>query len=156
MIEQSNLAIIWEVVNDFFSRTTFLTEIEIKEPQGLTIPIEIKTDEPQIMIGEGGQTLLEVQHLLKAILRRKISEPFFIDLDVNNYKKNKIEYLKEMARSAADEVAITKKEKTLAPMPAYERRIIHLEIINNRSDVITESLGEGAERKVTIKPIIAK
>ena len=61
-----------------------------------------------------------------------------------------------MARSAADEVAITKKEKTLAPMPAYERRIIHLEIINNRSDVITESLGEGAERKVTIKPIIAK
>ena len=77
-------------------------------------------------------------------------EPFYIDLDINNYKKKKMEYLKELAKSVADEVAITKKEKELPPMSAYERRIIHLELAA-RGDVTTESIGQEPERKVVIR-----
>ena len=130
---------------------TFEVEIEFLPQREETIPIDLETAEPQILIGEGGQTLVEIQHLLKAILRRKIGTLFYIDLDINNYKKKKIEYLKELARSTADEVSLTKKEKDLFPMPSYERRIIHLELAD-RSDVTTESVGEGFERKVVIKP----
>jgi spoIIIJ-associated protein len=90
---------------------------------------------------------------LKEILRKKIEEQFFIDLDINDYKKKKTEYLKEVARTTADDVSLTKKEKQLAPMPAYERRIIHLELAD-RSDVITESIGEEPERSVIVKPKI--
>jgi spoIIIJ-associated protein len=103
------------------------------------------------LIGQNGQTLVEIQHLLKAILRRKIPEQFYIDLDINDYKKKKAEYLREMANSLADEVALTKKEKLLAPMPAHERRIIHLEL-TERNDVVTEGIGESAERRVIIRP----
>ncbi|MCJ7786920.1 hypothetical protein MUP06_01745, partial [Patescibacteria group bacterium] len=84
-----------------------------EEEKIYTLPINLKTSEPQILIGERGQTLAEIQHLLKAILKRKIKEPFFIDLDISDYKKKKIDYLKEMAKSAADEVALSKKEKWL-------------------------------------------
>jgi len=151
MLSQSDFEKIKETVKEFFEKTTFEVEIEFQSPQDQTLPINIKIDEPQILIGEGGQTLVEIQHLLKAILKRKISDSFFIDLDINGYKKKKIEYLKELARSLADEVGITKKEKILSPMPAYERRIIHLELAG-RSDVTTESIGQEPERRIVIRP----
>ena len=151
MISQENLETIKKTTKEFFGKTTFEVEIEFLAQKDETVPINLKTDDPQILIGEGGQTLVEIQHLLKVILKRKISEPFYIDLDINDYKKKKIEYLKELAKSIADEVAITKKEKSLAPMPAYERRIIHLELAG-RSDVTTESIGQEPERRVVIRP----
>jgi len=151
MLNQNDLETIKKITKEFFEKTTFEVEIEFLPQKDSTIPINLKIDEPQILIGEGGQTLVEIQHLLKAILKRKISEPFFVDLDINGYKKKKIEYLKELARSLADEVALTKKEKILSSMPAYERRIIHLELAG-RSDVTTESIGQEPERRVAIKP----
>ena len=151
MLNQNDLETIKKITKEFFGKTTFEVEIEFLPQKDSTIPIHLKIEEPQILIGEGGQTLVEIQHLLKAILKRKISEPFFVDLDINGYKKKKIEYLKELARSLADEVALTKKEKILSPMPAYERRIVHLELAG-RSDVTTESIGQEPERRVAIKP----
>ena len=169
MIQRDMFEEVKKIIKEFFEKTTFNVEVEILPQKDLTIPINLKTDEPQILIGEGGQTLFEIQHLLKAILRRKIAakdpvsislgeageqeENFYIDLDINGYKKKKNDYLKELARSVADEVFLTKKEKVLSPMPAHERRIIHLELAG-RSDVVTESVGEGFERRLVIKPHI--
>ena len=150
-MNQQNLETIKKTVEDFFQKTTFEVEVDLLPEEEGVIPINLKTDEPQILIGEGGQTLNEIQHLFKAILKRKISEPFYINLDINDYKKKKTEYLKELARSLADEVSLTKKEKTLTPMPAYERRIIHLEL-SSRSDVVSESRGEEPDRKIVIRP----
>jgi len=157
-----NLDEIKEIVKEFFKKTTFEVEIEFLPVKDQTLPINLRVEDPQILIGEGGQTLVEIQHLLKAILRRKIAakgepypsgreEPFYIDLDINNYKKKKTEYLRELARTTADEVSLSKKEKILSPMPAYERRIIHLGLAG-RSDVVTESIGEEPERKVVVRP----
>lgn len=151
MISQENLEIIKKTTEEFFKKATFEVEINFGPQKNLTLPINLKTEEPQILIGEGGKTLLEIQHLLKAILKRKIKGNFYIDLDINNYKEKKIEYLKELARNLADEVALTKKEKILSPMPAYERRIIHLELAG-RSDITTESIGQEPERRIVIRP----
>jgi len=151
MIPQEQLEEIKKTIKEFFEKTTLEVEIEFLPQRDLTLPINLKTEEPQILIGQGGQTLFEIQHLLKAIIRRKIKENFYIDLDINDYKKKKLDYLKETARSLADEVALTKKEKILPSMSAYERRIIHLELAG-RSDVTTESIGSEPERKVVIKP----
>jgi spoIIIJ-associated protein len=153
MFNHDNLKKIKEITKEFFKKTTFEVEIEFLPPKDSTLSINLKADEPQILIGEGGQTLAEIQHLLKVILRKKIAseENFYIDLDINDYKKKKNSYLKELAQSAADEVALTKKEKTLPPMPSYERRIIHLELAG-RSDISTESIGQEPERRIEIKP----
>lgn len=140
-----------KVVSEFFTKLGVEVEIEIKSWQDLTLPINLKTKEPYLLIGENGETLFEIQHLLKAILKRKFKENFYIDLDINDYKEKKIKYLKDLAQKLADEVALTKKEKILPPMPAYERRIIHLELAT-RSDVTTESTGQEPERKVIIRP----
>lgn len=160
MFTRQNLETIEKVVREFFHKTTFGVEIEILPQENSTLFINLKAEDPQILIGDQGQTLAEIQHLLRAILRRVFwreqdkkedEKPLFIDLDINGYKKKKIEYLKELARSMADDVALMKKEKSLTSMSAYERRIIHLTLAD-RSDVVTESIGQEPERKIIIKP----
>jgi len=149
---KENLEKLKKIIQEFFEKTSFEVELEILKPEDETIPVKIKTEEPKILIGQNGQTLIEIQRLLKAILRRRFpEEQFYIDLDINDYKKKKAEYLRETARFLADEVVLTKKEKTLEPMPAYERRIIHLELAD-RKDIITQSIGEEPERRVAIRP----
>lgn len=157
MFSHSDLEKIKPFLREFFEKTTFPSDVEISSSEeDETLFIDLKTDEPQILIGESGQTLVEIQHLLKVILRKKFfpkdDNKFYVDLDINSYKKKKREYLKEMARTTADEVALTKKEKILPPMPSYERRVVHMELAG-RSDVVTESLGEEPDRKVVIKPV---
>lgn len=151
MLQREDLKIIKSIVNEFFQKTTFDVELEFLPEKEETVPIKIKTEEPQVLIGEGGQILSEIQHLLRAILKKKIKAPFYIDLDINDYKKRKTEYLKELAKSAADEVALTGQEKQLPDMTAYERRVVHLELAG-REDITTESVGQGPERILIIKP----
>lgn len=151
MLTKEQLLEIEEETKKFFNKITFAVDIELLSQKEQTVYINLTSDTPQILIGEKGQTLMEIQQVLSAILKRKIQEPFFIDIDINDYKKRKIEYLKEMAKTLADEAALTKEEKWLPPMPAYERRIIHLEL-TERTDVMTESIGQEPERKVVIRP----
>lgn len=151
MLTPTELKQIKEITKEFFEKTTFEVDVEFLPQKDLTLPITLKTESPQILIGEKGQTLVEVQHLLKAILKRKIQKDFYIDLDINGYKEKKIEYLKELAKNVADEVSLMKEEKILPVMPAYERRIIHLELAE-RTDIVTESIDREPERKVIVKP----
>lgn len=140
-----------KIVREFFAKMTFEVEIEIGEIKENTLTLSLETKEPQILIGEQGRTLAEIQKILGKLLRKKIGQQIFVDLDINQYKKKKIEYLKELAQGMADQVALQKQEKILSPMPAYERRIIHLALAE-REDVRTESIGEEPERRVVIKP----
>jgi len=115
------------------------------------VEIKIRVDDPQILIGERGLTLNEIQRLLGIILNRKAEKKFYVNIDINEYKEKKIDYLKNIAKEIADEVSFTKKEKTLPPMSSYERRIIHTELADYPG-VSTESQGEGPDRRVVIKP----
>ncbi len=161
MIEEINKDKIKKTAKNFFEKMGFDVDISITEKEDNMVFIDIKTDEPKILIGQKGQVLFDIQHVLKLIIKRNIlnsplgleetEKEFFIDIDINNYKKKKIEYLKETANYIADEVALHKKEKEMEPMSSYERRIVHTEI-SKRGDVIKESIGEGENRRVVIKP----
>jgi len=151
MLNRNDLDKIKKEVESFFRKMTIDIESDSLQQKEETVFIDIRVKEPQILIGEKGQTLLDIQHLLSAILRKKIESKFFLDLDINDYKKKKIEYIKELARSIADEVALDRKERVLPAMPAYERRIIHMELAA-RGNVTTESIGEEPDRKLVIKP----
>ena len=147
----SDLKKIKEIAKEFFEKTTFEVDIELQQQQDLVLPIKIKAEDPQILIGEGGQTLADMQHLLRIMFRKQTAESFYLDLDINDYKKKKHEYLKETARSVADEVSLTRKEKSLTPMSAQDRRIVHMELAG-REDVASESIGEEQDRRVVIRP----
>ncbi|MBU4204727.1 KH domain-containing protein [Patescibacteria group bacterium] len=169
MIDTDDLKKIKEKVEEFFQRMTIDAQIDIKtniseagdvlqEGDGIVkqesrddVDININTSEPQILIGEKGQTLNEIQRVLRAVLIKKTGEIFYLNLDINDYKKKKTEYLKSLARDLANEVVLNKEPKILDPMSSYERRIIHTEL-SARPDIKTESEGEEPYRRVVIKP----
>ncbi len=154
MLNKDQLQIIEKEVRQLLEKLGVPTDsVKMEQIEGVkepTISITIQAQEPKIIIGERGQTLFELQHIVKLMLRRKIEEPFYVSLDVNEYKKNKEEYLQDLAKTTADEVVLLKKPKELSPMSSAERRIVHMALAD-RTDVVSESVGEGADRRVVIK-----
>ncbi len=145
-----------KITEEFFKRTGFVVEVEvsaIEEKERKTIAINIKAEEPDELIGLDAKILFDIQYILKLILKKKIAEYFYLDLDINNYKKKKSDYIRQEAQSVADEVALIKKEKELPPMSPYERRVAHL-ALSGRKDVVAESVGEEPYRRIIVKPCL--
>ncbi len=154
-MEEQELKTIKETIEKFLQKMTVdvltveLNSSLVNNKECVNVDIHIK--EPQVLIGQSGQTLFELGRLLRIILNKKLQKDFYVDLDINDYKKQKLLYLKKMAADLAREVVVTQKEKILPPMPSYERRIIHSELAG-RQDIITQSHGEGVDRSVIISP----
>jgi len=152
-----NLGKIKKITKEFFDQTGFETKVEVETPkeeeERINLPIKVKADEPKPLIGKNGQNLKKIRHLIKILLRKNFDfqKRFYINLDINNYRENKIKYLKEKAVETANDVSLSRESKELSPMPADERRIIHIELAD-REDVKTESIGREPERRVVIKP----
>lgn len=150
MINQEELKIIEETVIEFFNKGGFNIESEIKAEEDL-LTVNVKTSEANNLIGKQGLVLADIQLILRKIIKRKINEDFYINIDIDNYKKNKENYLKDLAWNIADEVLKTGKEREIPLVSSFDRRIIHIEL-EQRNDVFTESVGEGEERKIVVKP----
>ncbi|MCX6718220.1 MAG: hypothetical protein NTY81_01260 [Candidatus Staskawiczbacteria bacterium] len=156
MLEQKDIDKIKKTAEEFFEKMTaeilnVETSLSLTDTNSDVVDLYIKMNDPQILIGQQGQTLFEIQRLLRTILNKKLQKVFYLNLDINDYKKKKIEYLKDLAKELADQVSLNKQEKVLLPMSSYERRIVHAEL-SQRTDVITESQGDGFDRHIVIKP----
>lgn len=156
-MDKEHLHIIKEEAEKLFRQLGLAGEVHVEEESGeeAVARVSITCEDPKLYIGERGQTLFEIQHILKLLVRRKITESFYLSLDINDYKKNKEEYLRDLAKTTADEVSLFKREKELSPMPAAERRVIHT-TLSGREDVTSESVGEGTDRRVIVRatPIV--
>ncbi len=151
MLEREDIQKIEDIISQFFSKIDKKISTKVEKFDDQNIEINIKTEEPQVLIGENGQTLEGIERLLRLALRNNIEKRFYITLDINSYKKKKREYLEKKAKEAADEVSLTGVEKGMPALSAAERRIVHVEL-QDREDVITESFGKDPDRQVIIKP----
>jgi len=115
------------------------------------INLDVTGDDLGILIGRRGQTLAALQHMVRLIVAHQVKARVPIVIDVEGYKERRYEALRALAQRVAEQVKERKKPFTLEPMPAYERRIIHLALADD-PDVTTESTGVGEVRKVVIMP----
>jgi len=115
------------------------------------VTLNVKGDDLGILIGRRGQTLASLQHIVRLIIANQAKARVPIVIDVEGYKQRRYDALQALARRVAEQVKDRGKPFALEPMPAYERRIIHLTLSDN-PDVTTESSGEGEGRKVVIVP----
>jgi spoIIIJ-associated protein len=115
------------------------------------ITLNVQGDDLGILIGRRGQTLASLQHIVRLIMANRAKARVPIVIDVEGYKQRRYDALQALARRVAEQVRERGKPFALEPMPAYERRIIHLTLSDN-PDITTESSGEGEGRKVVIVP----
>jgi spoIIIJ-associated protein len=115
------------------------------------VALEVSGDDLGILIGRRGQTLASLQHIVRLIVAHQAKARVPIVIDVEGYKQRRYEALRALAHRMAEQVKARGRPFTLEPMMAYERRIIHLALVDD-PDVTTESVGEGEARKVVIMP----
>lgn len=103
-----------------------------------------------ILIGKHGQTLDALQYLTNLAAGKAAHGRYFVMLDVENYRERRKDTLEALAKRLAGKVKRTGEPVKLEPMPAGERRIIHLALQDDDA-VITESEGEAPYRYITIR-----
>lgn len=130
--------------------------IEVREPpqtgEGApAVSLDITGDDLGILIGRRGETLASLQYVLNLVVSRQLKAHAGISVDVEGYKERRAEALKSLALRMAERVRETGRSVTLEPMPANERRLVHL-ALKDEPGVSTFSMGEGESRKVSINP----
>ncbi|GAP11338.1 predicted RNA-binding protein [Bellilinea caldifistulae] len=114
-----------------------------------TVMVEVQGEDLSILIGRRSETLNALQYITSLILSKEVGHWVPLIIDVQGYRARRERQLRVLARRSAEQVVHTGRKITLEPMPANERRVIHLEL-RDHPEVTTESVGEEPNRKVTI------
>ena len=113
--------------------------------------LDVDGEDLGLLIGRRGSSLAAVQYMINLMVNRKLQSRVLVTVDVEHYHRRREESLRGLARRMADRVRQTRRPVTLEPMPAAERRIIHLALSDDPA-VTTSSVGSGDTRKVVIQP----
>jgi spoIIIJ-associated protein len=156
-VSEDDIALGVEVLEKLLSLMEVDATVRVREPEtpgdGAAIVktvLDISGDDLGILIGRRGETLSSLQYLVNLIVGRKLKAKAGFGVDVAGYRRRREESLRSLALHMADRVRTTKQIMVLEPMPPNERRIVHLALAQDAT-VITESIGEGENRKVVIR-----
>ena len=143
-----------EAVEEIFKHTSCtLSKCEFSEENGM-LWCMIETPDSSFMIGRDGETLRSLNHLVQKIVEKDTVQTeergSSVFIDVNGYQKKRFENLKNIAHMMAERAKYFKSNIEIDPMPAFERRIIHM-FLEDIKDIKTESEGYGPSRRVVIK-----
>ena len=151
-VRQAAVTLAREVLEKLLSLMKVSASIEEKEPSEegrALIGLDITGEDLGILIGRRGQTLSSLQYLVYLMVGHKLKAHVPLTIDVAGYRERRKEALNNLAWRMAERVMATGRPVPLEPMLANERRIIHL-ALRDYPGVITQSVGEGEDRKVTI------
>jgi len=103
------------------------------------------------LIGRKGERLSALQHLVNLMLSRRMDGWTRVLVDVEDYRGRRERQLRDLALRAAARVVETGKMLQLEPMPALERRWVHIALREN-AEVVTQSIGEEPNRRIVVLP----
>jgi spoIIIJ-associated protein len=125
-------------------------EVEVEEDAG-ALHGRVRGADVGLFIGRHGQTIDAVQHLAQRIVYPGGPSLARVLIDADGYRERRAELLREDAEDAAEEALRTGRAVELAPLPSFERRIVH-EHLRSRSEVETHSEGDEPDRYVIVSP----
>jgi spoIIIJ-associated protein len=139
-----------EILSNLLKLLGIDAEILVTRGEGDSpLTLNINGDDLGALIGRHGQALASLQYILRMIIAEKQKSWIPINIDVAGYKQRRYESLQRLALRLADQVKVSRRPINLEPMPADERRIIHMALSEN-PEVTTQSTGDGEQRKVTV------
>jgi len=146
-----------EVLAELLKRMGLAADIHVRQEQPASdeeegpLVLDVRGDGVDALIGRRGETLAGLQRIVRLIVGRRLQYRANLVVDVKGFKKRREQNLRRLAEQMAKQALEENQTVTLEPMPAYERRIVHL-TLRDRTDVRTESVGTGYRRRVTIIP----
>lgn len=120
-------------------------------PRRITVWVDVRGDDLSFLIGPHAETLNAIQYISNLIVTKELDESVVVVVDVQGYRVRREQQVRQLAKRMAEQAIRTGRRQVLEPMPANERRWVHIELRGN-PNVSTESIGEEPRRKVTIVP----
>lgn len=145
-----NKKILEKLVKELFEKLGVEEEFEVSENEE-TIDVLISSDEPGLLIGHHGDTLDSLQLVLSLMLAKKLGEFKRVSVEIGDYKKNRSDYLKSLAEQTKERAISEGREIMLPNLKSWERREVHMYLADDQ-EVISESVGEGRDRTLTVRP----
>jgi spoIIIJ-associated protein len=142
------------VVSELLEKMSIKATVDASYVQGdeednPMVLVEVQGNDLSILIGRRSETLNALQYISSLIVCKEIGRWIPLTIDIQGYRQRRERQLRQMARRMAEQAVHTGRRQVLEPMPANERRVIHLEL-RDHPLVITESIGDEPNRKVTI------
>jgi len=116
-----------------------------------TLRVQVRGEDVALLLGHNAELLDALEYLGNRVLARSSGEEAKLVFDSGGYRARREKELRLMAEKAAEKVRVSRIPFTFDPMTPNERRIIHVTLADDGS-VVTESQGNGENRKVTIRP----
>lgn len=140
-----------EALQKIVDAITTDAKVSVKEKSSEQILYQIEGGNSAIMIGKRGQTLEAMQYLIEKIANKNNAKRVRIEIDIEDYLKNRKDNLERLAYKLAEKAKRTGKPMTVGHMNAHDRRIVHLALKDDKK-IRTQSMGEGLNRKLVIFP----
>jgi spoIIIJ-associated protein len=147
-LEKDAAQMVTEILDTLLGLLGVTGKVEVLSDE-IPLALDITGDDLGILIGRRGQTLACLEYITKLIVVGRLKAWLPLTVDVGGYKKRRRDSLQRLALYLAEQVKSRRRAITMEPMPADERRIVHLTLADN-PDVTTQSIGEGEGRKVVI------
>ena len=148
--ERSTLETAQTVLTEMLKLMELSASVEIATG-GETARLNVKGDDLGVLIGRRGEKLASLQHLVNLIVGRREGQRHRIAVDVENYRGRREEQLRDVADRAAKRVIQTGKIIQLEAMPAIERRVVHMALLENPR-IRTQSVGVEPNRRIVVLP----
>jgi spoIIIJ-associated protein len=147
-VESDVAKIATELLSTLLKLLGMIGKVEMLSDE-IPLALNVKGDDLGILIGRQGQTLAALEYITKLMVAGRLKTWLPLSVDVAGYKKHRRDSLQKLALYLAEQVKSRRRAITMEPMPADERRVVHLTLADN-PDVTTHSMGEGENRKVVI------
>ena len=144
-----NKKLIQEAAEELLKQIKIDGKVKVSEKDE-AFTVKIETEDSGVLIGYHGETLSGFQLILSLILYKQTGGWLKILVDVGDYREKQEEILQQTALSAAEKVITTSQPVELYELSSFERRIVHLALVDH-PQVVSESVGEGRERKLVVK-----
>lgn len=141
-----------ELLEGILNRIPVEASVEVSVSNG-AVCLNIMGDRSGLLIGKRGQTLDALQYIVNKAVNKEspLEDKTEVIVDTEDYRRRKYDSLRDMAVRMSMKARKTLKPVPLNPMPANERRIIHMILAEDR-EVYTKSYGEGPLRRIIIYP----
>ena len=148
--DRDAIAVVAQVLEELLELLGVSGKVEVLSDE-IPVALDIKGEDLGILIGRRGQTLAALEYVAKLVVAGRLTSWLPLQVDVAGYRQQRRESLQRLALYLAEQVKSRRRAMTMEPMPADERRIVHLTLADN-PDVTTHSIGEGDDRKVVVVP----
>jgi spoIIIJ-associated protein len=153
--EEMELKVARETVSELLEKMQVFAQVTstftetVDENGQAGVLVEVTGDDLSILIGRKSETLNSLQYISSLIIGKKLAKWIPLTIDVEGYRGRREHQLTQLALRMAEQAVATGHRQVLEPMPANERRIIHL-ALRDHPQVTTESTGEEPNRKLMI------